>query len=434
MKLISNRLEDSTKIDDRINDRITYLIEMHIFEALTKEEQEELNKWVALNDENRLVLQEAANQKTLEQGVSFLNETNVVANLERVKEKINKENPFIQTVSFEPTPPMEQLLGADPELEAPVKPMIGLRKNWKWLAAAVVIFVAGIGMAYYMSIHDPVVIRDIPPGNATATLELSGANVLLDPTTKDGTIKVQNGYTIKKDNGQLIYEAGPDAQATGESDHVVSTKRAGMYPITLSDGTKLWLNPSSSVSYPPVFPVNERKVTITGEVYFEVAKATTRDGRKKPFIVDVKGKDTRVEVLGTHFNINAYADEPSVKTTLVEGSVKIVTSKEALLLKPGEQAEVIDHTIKVTAVGEQGTRAIKASKEGNFDFQKSDIKSLLREIGRWYDVDVQYPADMQERHFAAQMSRNTNLSEVIKALNLNGINCKLKGKKLIVMP
>jgi ferric-dicitrate binding protein FerR (iron transport regulator) len=246
---------------------------------------------------------------------------------------------------------------------------------------------------------------------------------------------VQNGYTIKKENGRLIYEAGAaNNSAIAESDHVVSTERAGMYPIKLSDGTQLWLNPSSSVSYPPVFPANERKVTITGEVYFEVAKATTADGHKKPFIVTVKGNDTRIEVLGTHFNINAYADEPSVKATLVEGSVKVITSKEALLLKPGEQAEVIDHTIKITEVGESGKRAVQASKEGNFDSQKSDIKSLLREIGRWYDVDVQYPGDMKDRHFVVQMSRNTNLSEVIKALNLSGINCKQKGKKLIVLP
>lgn len=429
-----NQFEDSTKIDDRINDRlddrVTFLIEMYIFEGLTPEEHEELNNWVAHSDNNRLVFEEATNEKMLQQGLRFLKETNVSANLKRIKEKI----PFATSFSFQPTF-AEPVLGADPVLEPEVKPTIDLR-NRQWLVAATIIFLVGAAMAYYLSIHDPGTTKDMPPGKAIATLMLSGTNVLLDSTTKDGPIKVENGYTIRKEKGQIIYDAGglPYTQGMAGSEHVIETPRAGTYPVTLSDGTKLWLNPSSSISFPPVFPDNERRVSITGEVYFEVAKSATRDGRKKSFIVEVKDKDVKIEVLGTHFNINAYTDEPSVKTTLVEGSVKVITSRQASLLKPGEQAEINNHVIKVTDIGEDGKRAIQASKEGNFDLQKSDIKSLLREIGRWYDIDVQYPANMPERHFGGQVNRNRKLSEVIKTLNLNGIKCELKGKKIIVKP
>jgi transmembrane sensor len=398
------------KIDDRIStdERITFLIQLYIFNDLTEEENEELQKWIVADEDHQHIFDETT--RTLQLGLNFINEAKVDDRLKRVKEKLRF---------------------ADADTGAPVR-TIHSHMKW-WLTAACFILLTGIGIAVYLSLHDPGPVITGEPGQTTATLTLSESNVLLDPATKDGVVKMEEDYTIIKKDGQIIYTPKGFGPSVPGASHTISTPRAGTHPVVLSDGTKFWLSPSSSASFSPVFaPGKPREVTITGEVFFEVASVSTAKG-KTPFIVKVKDKDVRIEVLGTHFNVNAYPEEPSIKTTLVEGSVKVIASGQSSMLKPGQQAEVANKKIRVIEVGEDGTRAAKAWKEGYFDLNKSDIKSLLREIGRWYKMDIVYTSDVPTRHFGGQLSRDRNLKQVINALSYNGINCEIKGKKLIVL-
>jgi ferric-dicitrate binding protein FerR (iron transport regulator) len=199
----------------------------------------------------------------------------------------------------------------------------------------------------------------------------------------------------------------------------------------LADGTKVWLNAASSVRFPVAFTGKERKVEITGEAYFEVAKDKT-----KPF--RVKANSSEIEVLGTHFNVNAYDDEASIKTTLLEGKVKIsvpVSGRKSSYksLFPGEQAEISkDGKIKVK--GHADTEEAVAWMNGHFQFKSADIKTVLRQIARWYDVEIEYRGNI-DLHFTGQLTRNENVSKVLNELMLTGeVHFKIDGRKIIVSP
>jgi hypothetical protein len=402
---------------DHLDPRIACLIHLFIFEALTTAQQEELDNWVNENDTNRLTFSAATSGHIVLDGVDFLDHEIPVNNpLEKIKQKLRFVKP------------------AKPQPAEKSKPIRYIIPYWRWVAAASIIFVLGVGTALYLS-QDRSVEQspDISPGKNIATLNYDGSNVLLDQSNK-GLVNLENSYSITSENGFVKYTAGarPNEKSM-RLQHLISTPAAGTYSLLLSDGTKVWLNPSSSISFTPVFPGNERKVMITGEAFFEVAQQVMANGMKKPFIVEVKGKDMRVEVLGTHFNINAYADEPTIRTTLIEGSVKVIISGQATLLKPGQQADVSNKNIDITDISISATEAVKAWKEGNFDFQKSDAESMLREIGRWYDKQVVYNTPILSRHFGGQITRATKLTDVIGALKQYGIVCKISGKKIVVL-
>lgn len=409
--------EHTEKMVDELDPRIACLIHLHIFEALTPVQQEELDNWVNENETNRRTFMVATNGVEIMEGVDFLDHEIPQDSkpLEKIKQKLHFEQP---------------VLAVQPDQLQPRVKKVVMFHYKQWIAAASIIFVVGVGTALYSSSSGSDVPPDILPGKSTATLNFDGSNVQLDQT--NNKVVDMNGYSIMTENGHVKYTASTEYdEETTKIQHVISTPRAGTYSMILSDGTKVWLNPASTISFPPVFPGHERKVTITGEAFFEVATVMV-NGAKKPFIVEVKDKDVRVEVLGTHFNINAYAEEPVVRTTLIEGSIKVMTSAQTSLLKPGQQADVKSRNIEVTDVGMMGAEAAKAWKEGNFDFQKSDIESLLREIARWYDMQVEFRTEKQIRHFGGQVTRNKKLTEVLKTLELNGIITEIKGNKIIV--
>jgi ferric-dicitrate binding protein FerR (iron transport regulator) len=202
----------------------------------------------------------------------------------------------------------------------------------------------------------------------------------------------------------------------------------------LPDGTKVWLNASSSLRFSSVFEADERRITLTGEGYFEVSPAYSLEGKRRPFIVQIGGRDVRLEVLGTQFNVNAYADEPYIRTTLIKGSVKVITSTDSTLLKPAQQAEIRNDQIDIIEVGSTGIDAAKAWKEGYFNFKKADVQTILREISRWYDMEIEYKGKIPSLHFDVALRRNTGLKDVLRVLSMNGIDCRIKGKKIIVTP
>jgi ferric-dicitrate binding protein FerR (iron transport regulator) len=210
--------------------------------------------------------------------------------------------------------------------------------------------------------------------------------------------------------------------------NTITTANGNQYQLILTDGSKVWLNAASSIRFPTSFTGNERKVEITGEVYFEVAKDPI-----KPFKVDFKNKEgeiNEIEVLGTHFNVNAYADEPDMKTTLLEGSVKIKAANKIQMLTPGQQASITSGGIEVKR--NVDIEHVMAWKNGYFLFDNTDIYTLMRQVSRWYNVDVKYEGRITEDGFSGKILRDVPLSKFIKVLELNDVKVRTEGREIIV--
>lgn len=254
----------------------------------------------------------------------------------------------------------------------------------------------------------------IPGGNKAILTLADGSTVVLD-STDNGTISEQGNIKVKKlKNGLLAYEI--NGKFITENDELfyntISTPRGGQYQVTLSDGTNVWLNAASSIRFPVVFVGKERKVEITGEAYMEVAK-----NKEKPF--KVKAGSSEIEVLGTHFNVNAYDDEASIKTTLLEGAVKISAGEnnQAIkYLKPGQQSSV-NKNGNVAVMNNADIEEAVAWKNGLFIFKSTDVKTIMRQISRWYNVDVEYKGNVN-LHFTGQLTRNEDVKEVFEKIAL----------------
>ena len=331
-------------------------------------------------------------------------------------------------------------------LEEPMVPLY--RRLWFTIsAAAAVIFFISITAFYFQHQNNNRVsaqtqgtveqIKDIPPGinNAVLTLD-NGTTIVLD-SAADGTLVQQGGIKVLKINGQIAYDkaanANPQAAPTYNT---ITTARGNQYQVILADGSKVWLNAASSIHFPSYFTGNERKVEITGEAYFEVAKDAA-----KPFRVEFNnqsGEKGEIKVLGTHFNVNAYSDEEDVKTTLLEGSVKVSKGNESVLIVPGEQARVSSNSSagvkNITLKKDVVLSQVVAWKDGFFVFNNSDIKMIMRQVARWYDVEVDFEGRIPLEGFTGKVSRNVPLSKFIKVLELNDVNVKTEGRKIIIAP
>lgn len=272
-------------------------------------------------------------------------------------------------------------------------------------------------------------VNDFVPGDDKAVLTLADGSVVILDDASNGNIALQGAVQIQKINdGKLQYQGGGEELETVYNS--VSTPKGGKFQLTLSDGTKVWLNASSSLKFPVVFNGDERKVELHGEGYFEVA-----ENKQKPFRVDVAGRG-EVEVLGTHFNVNAYADEASLNTTLLEGSVKVrvgVNSKPSIL-SPGQQAKIFPNGELRTA-SNINLEEVVAWKNGKFYFGEStDMETVMRQIGRWYDVEVEYSGNFSGKHLGGTISRDVNASKVFEMLEMTGIaKFRITGKKVVVV-
>ncbi len=311
------------------------------------------------------------------------------------------------------------------------------RKTFSYLVAAcLVLIVAAVGTVFYhqrapnlKESKITVLQNDVAPGGNNAVLTLAnGAQVVLN-SVNNGKIADESGITITKTkDGQLIYQMKEQSLTTAKEAELVvtyntiSTPRGGQYQISLPDGTQVWLNASSSLKFPTSFVGNQRNVQLTGEAYFEVAK-----NKQKPFVVQVD--DMKVEVLGTHFDVMAYPEEKTINTTLIEGVVSVVKNKESQILAPGQQA-MVDEGIRVV---EASADAV-AWKNGLTSFENADIKTIMRQVARWYDVEVNYEGEIPKRLFTGQISRKANLSELIKVIEWSDIHLSLKGNVITVRP
>lgn len=310
-------------------------------------------------------------------------------------------------------------------------------------AAAAVVLLLGGGAYWYMqrdkelpaagvAVNSPSAVKkDVAPGSNKAVLTLSdGTNIVLDSAREGRLSRQGNTDVTKTGNGQLAYRsaAGHEQRAMSKLVYnMISTPKGGQYMVVLPDGSRVWLNAASSLRFPTAFTGDDRTVELSGEAYFEIGK-----DKQKPFYVQANG--TKVAVLGTSFNVTAYEEDGVIRTTLLEGAVQVTgSSGAALRLTPGQQAQCgKDGELKLIKAAD--TEAAIAWKNDLFYFRGTDIQTIMRQLARWYDIDVTYSGAVNGR-FYAKIPRNTNLSIVLRALALtNKLNFTQEGKKVMVIP
>jgi ferric-dicitrate binding protein FerR (iron transport regulator) len=318
-----------------------------------------------------------------------------------------------------------------------------VRLFWPRIAAAVLLLVmAGSAWFYFSRPKENLIVvvspttnkKDISPGGNKALLTLADGTTIVLDTVQTGLLALQ-GQTkiIKQNTAQLIYNSGSTSEQKAREVlyNTVTTPHGGQFQLVLPDGTKVWLNAGSSLCFPATFSSPKRIVQLTGEAYFEVAPLilpTGRDGggsHKVPFIVKINtpsGTKGEIEVLGTHFNVNAYNNEAEIKATLLEGSIKITKDAASAILKPGQQASLSQTSQKSNAIPVRtaNTEQAVAWKNGYFRFKETGIRELMRQVERWYDVDVEFRTDHTDQYYTGMVSRSQNISALLQTLELTG--------------
>lgn len=308
-------------------------------------------------------------------------------------------------------------------------------QSW-WYAAAAILILLTTGISIWISASRPskevttyaLKKNDIKAGVDKAILKLANGKEVVLAKGGDGTVVNQEGMIVRREkNGSLNYFVSSVGQAKAPAGYnTLTTPRGAEYHITLEDGTKVWLNAASSLKFPVAFAKKERRVQITGEAYFEVAK-----NRNRPF--KVVFNDQEIEVLGTHFNVTAYDDEPDTKTTLLEGSVKISRQGRKQILIPGQQA-VSARNQNGFAVGKVNVQEVVAWKNGFFQFRNASLADIMRQASRWYDVEVLYEKGFSPQEYGGRVAKYKNISELLNNLELTGtVHFKIEGRRITVM-
>ena len=289
---------------------------------------------------------------------------------------------------------------------------------------------------------------DVAPGHEGAVLKLAdGRSIVLD-SSRDGSLAEQgNMAIIKQSAGQLVYnQKGPSTaggKGTGGAEdkpevmyNTLTTPRGRRASVVLSDGTRVWLNSGSSIKFPTAFAGKERNVEVTGQAYFEVAKNASQPFKLRVLSHTAPGQVTReieIEVLGTAFDLMAYNDEDRIRTTLVDGSVKVVSNADHKLLRPGEQAEAVGEDGRFNMNASVDVRKVTAWKDGNFMFREDDLGSIMKELARWYDIDVRFEGIIKD-HYTGTISRQVNISQVLKMLEAaGGVSFTIKDRQVLVL-
>lgn len=396
---------------------IPVLIVKYFKGELSKEEKEELDVWLNKSARNKALFDDLLDEEKLKKRLQKFNRIEKDVQWNNILEKINSTD--------------------DPDI-IPVKRLV----PWYRIAAVASILIFISIISYLSSTRHPDtqvveyrIQNDAAPGGNKAILTLADGRKISLTDANNGALAEQSGIRITKTgDGQLIYEVrhqggGTDRSlpAVGMTFNTIETPRGGQYQVILPDGTKVWLNAESSLKYPASFALlKERRAELNGEAYFEVAKDNNH-----PFIV--KTDKQEVEVLGTHFNIDTYADEPVVKTTLLEGSVKVtqLSTRKSQFLKHGQQSVLTDNGISVSEVN---TEEVIAWKNGYFRFDDEKLESIMRKIVRWYDVEVSWQDEtLKNELFAAVTTRFSNVSSLLKMMEQTGdVEFNIKNGKIII--
>jgi transmembrane sensor len=391
------------------------------YPEITLEEDTILKDWINQSDQNRRIFEELSSP-----GFS----DNKLHRFDQIE--AGKRNRWLKVLDA---------INTATQVDVNAGKVIWFRKWQTYVAAASIVIIASV-FVYILNTKktkDEIVQRptvtntsDVKPGQYKAKLTLADGTTIILDSAKSGRLVQQGEIIVLNKDGKLIYEK------RGESKKVLyntlSTSKAETYGTVLSDGTKVWLNSQSSIHYPIAFNGNVRKVEITGEAYFEVAPSIGSNG-KRPFVVEVNGME--VEVLGTHFNINSYLEEEAIKTTLLEGKVKVhsANNNAEAILKPGEQAVLRrGQAEKITVNKDVDVDAEVAWRFGFFNFNNADLKTVMRQLERWYDVEVIYQGDVPAAEFLGKIPRELSLSQVLTGLQSQDVHFKMVGKKIIVTP
>lgn len=300
-------------------------------------------------------------------------------------------------------------------------------RRWGWVAASILILMSAGIYFWTLNMNKPprqttvaqLPINEVMPAKGNVVLKLAdGKQLLLD--SAQGSI-VKEGYlTVNNEKGALEYKGTADKIEY----HTLTTQSGRQYKLQLPDSTNVWLNAASSITFPTAFTGSERQVTISGEVYFEVAK-----NQSKPF--RVAADNMLITVTGTHFNVKTYADEPLFTTTVLEGGVKVSRNNKTVTLSPNEQAlSYANGSLSVNT--NLNISEIMAWRQGLFHFESADLPTILRELGRWYDLEVSYEGTISKDKFFVIVNRNSSLSTILKALQSNGVEFSISGKRLSV--
>ncbi len=354
---------------------------------------------------------------------------------------------------------LDRILGTGvvPALQkSPIRLFAGSNKGW-WAAAAILLVLLGGAYFFFYNTasrqqglsREQRIRNDVAPGKNAAVLTLAGGRQIVLDSTASGTISRQGNSEIVNRNGLLAYNSLQERSVSAVY-NTLTTHQGNQYQLVLPDGSKVWLNAASSISYPTVFTGKDRKVVITGEAYFEVVKDAG-----KPFKVEIVSrssddqgtgerddrrsgekdnqgsgeKKNEIEVLGTSFNVNAYAEETYIKTTLLEGSIRIRTA----LLKPGEQA-AMSRKGEISISQDADMERVVAWKNNLFIFSRDDIRSIMRQLSRWYNVEIVYQGDVTGKHFSGIISRNNSLSQVLAMLeSTEKVKFLVEGSKVTVI-
>ncbi len=396
--------------------KIIYLIERYTAGETTQVEEKELFE----------IMQDLEHNDSLRKEVTRIFEETAPVNLDtKVRERMLK-NIFSG----------KENLVVSIERNNESRSVVRRKFSWRWAGAAAVILITFSAVTYYLvsksnsndiakSATPKVIQNDVSPGGNKAVLTLSDNSTIVLDNAANGTLSQQgNAKILKLTDGQLAYNA-LNEKPTELLYNTVTTPRGGIYNLTLADGSKVWLNASSSIRFPASFTGTERNVELTGEAYFEVAKNAAM-----PFRVKIANKGT-VEVLGTHFNINAYADEASINTTLLEGKVKVSAMSNQQFLSPGQQAQ-LNGNGQIKLEKNADLEQVMAWKNGNFNFTNANLQTVMRQLSRWYDIDIIYDGTIPQREFAGEMHRDLNLSQVLRILEKNDVHFKVEGKKLFI--
>jgi ferric-dicitrate binding protein FerR (iron transport regulator) len=387
------------------NNRLKELFQKYVDKTISEEEYAELFAYIR-------------NPETKEQVLAFMDEHNKQVQSDALVHEIDWDGMYQNITSSKKSAGPKRL------------PL------WKYFAAAAVFLVASFTLYYFVGTEEkrePLAYHnDILPGGDKATLTLAdGSQIVLDnhPT---GKLATQGDISIERDaKGQIVYKVKGEGEDQNQKINTLATPAGGKFSVVLSDGSKVWLNAASSIKFPAAFAKDSRRVEIKGEAYFEIEK-----DKQRPFYV-VNGS-SEIKVLGTHFNVMAYPDEYRSALTLLEGSVQFSKGGHSELLKPGKQilyTESSSETKQVSANIEE----VMAWKNDLFVFNNTNIDEIMKELTRWYDVKLKYEGEKPDISFTGVIPRNSNVSTVLKALELTGdvvfgiennvITCEKKVKK-----
>jgi len=352
----------------------------------------------------------------------------------RLDEEITVEE--VQAIKYRTWYAIQNEMAAESEITTKGK-LVSISRNRWWIAAAsILVLFLGMYLVYQFSGQNGgseniaakmIKADDVAPGGNKATLTLADGTTIVLDSAANGNLASQGNIKVIKLDGQLSYSRTNGGEQGEVLFNTISTPRGGQYQLILADGSKVWLNAASSLRFPATFSGNERKVELIGEGYFEVAKNAAM-----PFKVELNN-GTAVEVLGTQFNVMAYDDEHAIKTTLVEGKVKITNGNSMVSLLPSQQAVLVKEANSVTVVNDADVDKATAWKNGLFNFDDDDITDVMLQLSRWYDVDISYKGRITAQHYTGSIRRQVNISEVLYMLShAGGVSFSSNGRTIIV--